>query len=83
MPSSMPYGVSGVSGLQSVIELPFVKTLLRSVPLVCSKLDLDDNPELSLARNGSSPKNSVAPFGVDRGNASGNPVNDGSIGSRS
>jgi hypothetical protein len=64
-----------------VTELPFVKTLLRSVPLAWSRLDRDVNAELSLDRSKPSPwLLSDDPFGVECGN--GNPFV-GSIGRRS
>lgn len=65
MPSSIPYGASGVSGERSVIELLFVKTLLRSVPEVCSMLDRDVIAELKLVRRVLS---SAGPFDGNRGN---------------
>lgn len=67
IPSSIPYGASGVSGDRSVIELLFVRTLLRSVPLFCSMLDRDAM-ELTLVR---SVLSSAGPLDGNRGN--GNP----------
>lgn len=43
-------GPSGVSGERSVMELLFVKTLLRSVPLFCSMLEREVIAELTLDR---------------------------------
>lgn len=63
IPPSMS-GASGVSGDRSVIELLFVRTLLRSVPLCCSMLDLDVIAELKLDLRGLS---STSPFGGKRG----------------
>lgn len=60
---SMP-GSSGVSGDRSVIELLFVSTLLRSVPLCCSMLDLEVIAELKLDLRGLS---SAGPFDGKRG----------------
>jgi hypothetical protein len=65
MPSSIPYGAQGVSGDRSVIELLFVRTLLRSVPLVCSMLDREVKLELTLVRG---PSSSAGPFEGKRGN---------------
>lgn len=59
IPRSIPKGVSGVSGERSVIELLLVRTLLRSVPLVCSMLERQVSDELTLGRGGVS---SVVPF---------------------
>lgn len=65
MPPSIPQGASGVSGDRSVIELLFVRTLLRSVPEVCSMLDREVIAELKLARRVLS---SAGPFDGNRGN---------------
>jgi hypothetical protein len=54
IPPSFSSGPSGVSGDRSVMELLFVKTLLRSVPLACSMLDRDVIAELTLERSASS-----------------------------
>lgn len=51
MPPSRLWGASGVSGDKSVIELLFVSTLLRSVPLCCSILDREVMVELKLVRS--------------------------------
>lgn len=48
-------GPSGVSGERSVMELLFVKTLLRSVPLFCSMLEREVIAELTLDRRASFP----------------------------
>lgn len=53
MPWSISHGASGVSGERSVIELPLVMTLLRSVPDCCSVLDREVTVELKLVRSAS------------------------------
>lgn len=63
IPPSIP-GASGVSGDRSVTELLFVSTLLRSVPLCCSMLDLDVIAELKLDLRGLS---SASPLDGKRG----------------
>lgn len=58
-------GASGVSGERSVIELLLVRTLLRSVPLFCSTLDLEVKVELRLVLSVDS---SAGPLEGKRGN---------------
>lgn len=63
-PSGKLYGALGVSGDRSVMELLFVSTLLRSVPLFCSMLEREVILEFTLVR---SELSSAAPFDGNRG----------------